>query len=282
MTADNAPLPVARPLPRVFSRLAGAARTALPPFAVLCVVVGAWYLVSYALFAPRRRFLLPPPHQVVLDGFLDWATFHEILSALEATAKVAVVGLVIASALGMTFAVLMNQARWVERSFYPWAVLLQTIPILAVVPLIGFWFGYGFWPRTIVCVLIALFPIITNTLFGLRSADTGQHDLFTLRQASRWRRLIWLEFPGALPAVFTGLRISAGLSVIGAIVGDFFFRQGEPGIGRLIDGYTRSLESGPLFAAIIVSALFGFVVFCLFGLVAHLVVGPWYESGQRR
>jgi NitT/TauT family transport system permease protein len=271
----------ATPSPRLRTRMVSAGGNALPPFAVLAAVTGVWYLVSYVFLAPRRRFLLPPPQQVVADGFLDRTIFGQILSALGGTAKVALIGLLIASVLGMLFAILMNRARWIERSFYPWAVVLQTIPILAIVPLIGFWLGYGFWSRTIVCILIALFPIITNTLFGLRSADSSHHDLFTLHRASRWQRLVLLEFPSALPAVFTGLRISAGLSVIGAIVGDFFFRQGDPGIGRLIDGYTHSLQSGPLFAAIIVSSLFGLVVFWFFGLLATLVVGRWHQTAWR-
>ncbi|KQC37490.1 nitrate ABC transporter permease [Frankia sp. ACN1ag] len=248
---------------------------------MLAAVVGVWYAVTYLALAPRRRFLLPPPHVVVTDGFGDWTTFHETLRGLGATAKVALVGLAIAAALGMIFAVLMSQAGWVERSFYPWAVALQTIPILAIVPLIGFWLGYGFWSRTVVCVLVALFPIITNTLFGLQSTDAQQHDLFTLRQAGRWARLVHLEFPSALPAVFTGLRISAGLSVIGAIVGDFFFRQGQPGIGSLIDDYTQRLQSAPLFAAIMVSSLFGLALFWLFGLAARIAVGAW-DTPRRR
>jgi NitT/TauT family transport system permease protein len=270
---------VARP-GRASSRPRRAVGAAAPPLAVLAAVTGIWYAVSYLALAPRRRFLLPPPHQVVIDGFGDWSTFHGTLSALGATAKVALVGLAIAATLGVIFAVAMSQARWVERSFYPWAVVLQTVPILAIVPLIGFWLGYGFWSRTTVCVLVALFPIITNTLFGLHSVDTGHHDLFTLRRASRWARLIHLEIPSALPAVFTGLRISGGLSVIGAIVGDFFFREGQPGIGSLIDGYTQSLQSPALFAAIIVSSLFGLAVFWAFGLAAHLVVGAWHASGR--
>ena len=115
---------------------------------------------------------------------------------------------------------------------YPYAVVLQTIPILAIVPLIGFAFGFNFRSRVLVCVLIALFPIITNTLFGLLSVDHGQHDLFTLHGVGRWQRLWKLQFPAALPNIFTGLRISAGLSVIGAVVGDFFFVQGPPGHRR--------------------------------------------------
>jgi NitT/TauT family transport system permease protein len=274
------PAPAAPPV-RTPSRLGRTVRTVAPPLAVLAAVVGVWYAVTYWALAPRRRFLLPPPHEVVTDGFGDWSTFHETLSALGTTARVALVGLAIAAALGTTFAILMSQARWIERSFYPWAVVLQTIPILAIVPLIGFWLGYGFWSRTVVCVLIALFPIITNSLFGLQSVDAGHHDLFTLRHASRWKRLVYLEIPSAAPAVFTGLRISAGLSVIGAIVGDFFFREGQPGIGSLIDDYTRGLQSAPLFAAIMVSSLFGLAVFWVFGLAARLVVGSWHDSGRR-
>ncbi|MCK9923975.1 ABC transporter permease [Frankia sp. AgPm24] len=263
------------------TRAVRAVRRAGPPLVVLAVVIGIWYAVTYLALAPRRRFLLPPPHEVVTDGFGDWTTFHETLVALGATAKVALVGLAIAAVLGMVFAVLMSQAGWIERSFYPWAVALQTIPILAIVPLIGFWLGYGFWSRTVVCVLVALFPIITNTLFGLQSTDAGQHDLFTLRQAGRGARLVYLEVPSALPAVFTGLRISAGLSVIGAIVGDFFFRQGQRGLGSLIDDYTQRLQSAPLFAAIMVSALFGLALFWLFGLAARLAIGSWHTPRRR-
>ena len=100
------------------------------------------------------------------------------------------------------------------------------------IPLIGVLFGFDFSSRVLVCVIIALFPIVANTLFGLLSVDRSQHELFTLQGASRSTRLWKLQFPAALPAIFVGLRISAGLSVIGAIVGDFFFRQGDPGHRR--------------------------------------------------
>src|ERR1043166_9084417 len=127
--------------------------------------------------------------------------------------------------------------------------VLQTISLLALVPLVGFWFQFGFSSRVLVCVLISLFPIITNTLFGLKSTAQAHHDLFTLQHATRIQRLLKLQLPGALPAILSGWRIAAGLSVVGAIVGDFFFRQGEPGIGRLIDDYRARLQSEQLFAA---------------------------------
>jgi NitT/TauT family transport system permease protein len=128
-----------------------------------------------------------------------------------------------------------------------------------------------------VCVIISLFPIITNTLFGLKSAERGLHDLFTLCRAGRRVRLLRLQFPAALPAVFTGLRISAGLSVIGAIVGDYFFRQGEPGIGRLLDNFSKNLQSEQLFAAVALSSMLGLAVFCVFGWLAKRMTGHWYE-----
>jgi NitT/TauT family transport system permease protein len=257
-------------------------RDILPPLATAGVVIGAWYAASYLLLDQQRRFLLPPPHAVVRDGFLDSEARSEILTALLATAKVAGLGLLIATVLGVGVAIAMSQARWIERSLYPWAVVLQTIPVLAIVPLIGFWWGFDFRSRVLVCVMISVFPMLTNTLFGLRSAAAGFHDLFSLRHASRAERLWKLELPAAMPSIFTGLRISGGLAVIGAIVGDFFFRQGEPGIGRLIDNYRAELASEELFAAIIASSLLGVAVFVLVGVVSDRVVGGWHESGQRR
>ncbi|MGH3748468.1 MAG: ABC transporter permease [Micromonosporaceae bacterium] len=254
---------------------------AVPPAIVLILAICAWYGVSYLLLSPQRQFLLPPPHAVVQVGFLTWGNLAELLTALALSAQVALVGLCAAAAIGVATAITMSQARWLERSIYPYAVVLQTIPILALVPLFGFWFGFGFGSRVLVCVLIALFPITANTLFGLQSADQSHHDLFDLHRASRLTRLLKLQLPAALPAIFTGLRISAGMSVIGAIVGDFFFKQGQPGIGILIDLYRQRLQSEQLFAAVILSSLFGLAVFWLFGLLAHRV-NDWHESANQR
>ncbi|HEX8968646.1 MAG TPA: ABC transporter permease, partial [Chloroflexota bacterium] len=141
------------------------------PLVVFALVIGLWLFISFVLLEPRRRFLMPPPLEVVQVGFLDSRNLSEILGGLWATTQVAVVGLAVAIAIGTIVPVAMIQARWVEWSIYPWAVVLQTIPILAIVPLIGFWFQFGFSSRVLVCVLISLFPIITNTLFGLKSSD---------------------------------------------------------------------------------------------------------------
>ena len=249
-----------------------------PPFVVLLLMIGLWYAISYLLLDPQRRFLLPPPHAVLQVGFLDPFNLQELLEALWLSARIAMIGLGIAIVIGVLVAIAMSQARWVERSLYPYAVILQTIPILALVPLFGFWFGFGLSSRVLVCVLIALFPIIANTLFGLRSVEQDHHDLFTLHNAGRLTRLWKLQLPAALPSIFTGLRISAGLSVIGAIVGDFFFKQGEPGIGILIDVYRQRLQSEQLFAAVVLSSLLGVFVFWFFGFVGHRATAAWHES----
>jgi NitT/TauT family transport system permease protein len=257
-------------------------RAVLPPVVTFGCFIGLWYFVSYVLLSPSRRFLLPPPQQVIQVGVLTWANFSQVLDGLALTARAAGIGFAIAAAVGMVLAVAMSQSKSIERSIYPYAVILQTIPILAIVPLIGFAFGFNFRSRVLVCVLIALFPIITNTLFGLLSVDHGQHDLFTLHGAGRWKRLWKLQFPAALPSIFTGLRISAGLSVIGAVVGDFFFLQGPPGIGALINLYSDRLEPDQLYTAVLVSSLFGVLAFLLVGFVAQRVIGGWHESARQR
>ena len=260
------------------SRIGAKVRGWLPPLGVFAVIIGIWYVISYVVLDEQRRFLMPPPHRVITDALLDPVAMERMTIALLRSVQVAFTGLGIAIVIGMAWAIGMSQARWVERSLFPYAVVLQCIPILALVPLIGFWFDFGFVSRVIVCVLISLFPIVSNTLFGLQSVDRGHHDLFTLHHASRWTRLRKLELPAALPAIFAGLRISAGLSVIGAIVGDLFFKQGDPGLGIVIDNYRARLQSPELFMAIILASLLGVVVFWFFGWLGKRVVGAWYVT----
>jgi len=269
------PAPSRRSLGRVLSDL-------VPPAIVFALFIAVWYAFSYWLLDKQRRFLVPPPHKVIKTSFFNSANRSALLEGLWLSTKVAMVGLAIAFVLGVALAVIMSQARWAERSIYPYAVALQTIPILALTPLIGFWFEFNFRSRVIVCVIIALFPIIANTLFGLQSVDRGHRDLFLLHGAGRSTRLLKLQFPAALPSIFTGLRISAGLSVVGAIVGDFFFRQGEPGLGILISNYQLRLQSEQMFGALILTVALGVVTFWIFGFIGNKVVGSWHDSAQRQ
>jgi NitT/TauT family transport system permease protein len=255
-----------------------------PPLVLFGFIVALWYFISYVLMNENRRSVaLPPPHVVIDEGLLVWDDrqgIRPILEALLVTGRVALMGLAIAFLLGTTVAVVMNLSRGMERAVFPYAVVIQTLPILALVPIITIWFGYGLQSRLIATVLIAIFPIITNTFFGLQSADRQHHDLFTLNRVSRWTRLWRLEFPGALPAIFTGLRIAAGGAVIGAIVGDFFFRRGDIGIGRLIDNYAKDLRTPELFVAAIVSSLFGILIFVMVGVLSNRVLRSWHDSAR--
>ncbi len=269
-----------RPAPSGARRRPAWLKTVLPPVVVFVVLVGLWYAAAYYYDQVQQLgYLVPYPHLVLQALFVDPTSRATILMALLNSAMVAMTGLAIAVVIGVVWAVLMSQAKWVERSLFPYAVILQCVPILALVPLIGMLFGFDFSARVIVTVMIALFPMVANTLFGLQSADRAQRELFQLQGASRFTRLVKLQFPAALPSIFLGLRNSAGLSVIGAIVGDQFFQRGTPGIGVAIQIYASRLSGPELYAAILTAALFGVGVFLLFGLLTRLAVGRWYDLG---
>jgi NitT/TauT family transport system permease protein len=253
------------------------AQAVVPPLLLVAVLIGVWYFISYRVV--KRRFLLHPPHDVIREGFLTWDNFREILSGLWYSTQVAAMGLGIAFVLAVTIAVVMSQSKLVERAVFPLLVALQAIPILVMVPLIALWFDTKTLSRVIVCVIIAFFPIVLNTLFGLVSAEAGLHDLLTLHHANRRTRLSKLMLPAALPAMFAGLRISAGLSVIGAIVGDFFFGRGQRGLGQLLKQYASNTNTSELtLATVIVSSILGISVFLMFGALQAAAIGKWHDS----
>jgi NitT/TauT family transport system permease protein len=251
----------------------------LPPLGVLALVIAGWYATSYFVMdAERRKFALPPLHRIVSEGFMDGEYMGEVMSALWNTTFVALVGLVVSIALGTLIAVAMAQRPWVERSLYPWVIFVQTIPILAIGPLMLVWAGPSTKSRIITCVLISIVPIIINTLFGLKSVERGMQDLFTLQNVSRRTRLFKLQLPSALPSIFTGLRIAAGLCVIGALVGEFFFRVGPKGLGQLIDTQRYSVRGPEMFTAVLMACFLGLVVFWMFNWISNRLLRSWHES----
>jgi NitT/TauT family transport system permease protein len=264
--------------PRRGAKIGGAV---LYPLLSLGFGLALWSAVSYLVLEPNRRFLLPPPVDVFRNSLLDWTRLKPMLDALAVTAEVTLIGFAVAAVVGVGTGVLMCQAKWLEKIIYPYAVVIQVIPILAIVPLIGLWMGYGMAARTLVCMLIAVFPIITNTHFGIRSVDRGMHELFTVSGASRWDRMVKLELRAALPAIMTGMRTGAGLVVVGAIIGDMFFAKGQPGIGTLLDVYRARLQSEDLVAAIVLASVFGVLVFAVMGAISRVAVGRWHESGSQ-
>ncbi len=264
-------------------------RNLIPPLITFGVFILVWYLYSWSRFdnAAQRRNALPYPHTVITDGFLPlWDEnngFRPILGYMWPTVKVTLIGLAISIVLGVTIAVVMNLSRGMERALFPYAVILQTVPILAITPLLTQLFGDEIGVRLVVVVLIAIFPVITNTLFGLQSTDRLHHDLFTLNHASRWTRLRKLELPSALPATMAGIRIASGGAVIGAIVADFFFNQGEKGIGYYIRNKQQRAANRPeMFAGTITASMFGVVMFLIVGAITARAIRNWHESASKQ
>ncbi len=249
-----------------------------PPALTAGIFAAVWYLASYVIIPDRVDFILPPLHAVVQKGMLTWNNFQPILEGLWATTQVALLGLLLAVVVGIVVAVLMSQARWVEQTLFPYAVTLQAVPILAIVPIIGLLFESDFQARVFVAFMISLFPIISNTLFGLKCATRNLHDLFTLNRANRLTRLWKLQFPAALPAMFTGLKISAGLCVVGTIVAEFFFGGGTvKGLGHLIRfDFNPAAGQGPqLYTAIFFCCLLGLVLFWIVVAASSIVTRHW-------
>jgi NitT/TauT family transport system permease protein len=249
------------------------------PALVLVALIGLGYAIAGIFALQGRSFLWPAPHDVLYAATLEATATSQIYPALLNSALVALSGLAVAVVIGVAVATIMVQARWIERSFYPYAVILQCLPILAVAPLIGTIFGYNFVGKIVVTLLISLFPMISNTLFGLQAADRAQRELFQLHGASRWTTLMKLQFPAAMPSIFVGVRNAAGLSVIGAIVGDQLLGQGSPGLGTAISVFASRTQGAEAFASILIASLFGIAVFLLFGLLGRLAVGKWFDLG---
>ena len=255
------------------------------PLTTFVVFLSIWYTYAQLHYdnPVQRRNALPYPHEIVTDGFLPLNDkvngLRPILGYMWPTVKVTLLGLLIAVALGVFIAVLMNLSKGIEKSLFPYAVILQTVPILAITPLLTELFGEELGVRLVVTVLVAIFPVVTNMLFGLQSTDRALHDLFTLNQVSRWTRLVKLEFPSALPSLMTGIRIASGSAVIGSVVADFFFAKGEKGIGYYIrTRQQQSIQRPEMFAGTIMASLFGILMFVVIGWITTRAIRNWHDS----
>jgi NitT/TauT family transport system permease protein len=267
----------ALPTPQASPRWRRVGKVLLGPVVVFAASIGIWYLVCYFVLAPSRRFMLPPPQTVINTAFLQGANLKVLLSGLAITTEIAMVSLAFSIVFGIGLAILMSESKHIERGFYPYLVISQTVPILALVPLIGFWLGFGFTARAVVCILIAFFPITANALYGLTSYPATYEELFDLHQVGRLTKLRKLKLPTALPAIFTGLRIAAGLVVVGEIVGGFYFQQGPPDLGALLDEFIARLNGPMLFGAIILASALGVAVFWAFSALSAVAIGRWKE-----
>jgi NitT/TauT family transport system permease protein len=262
------------PSKTIASRIRGAVPAALVFVGFVCL----WYLVRMFVMTDRNRFLLPTPHAVLQKSFGNETARNELFKGLSSTAQVALIGFAISCVLAIVFSTIMALSRAIESAFFPYAVLIQTIPVLAVTPLIKNWFGPTRTSRIVVAVLVSIFPILTSFLFGLKSVERGHLELFRLHGAGWWTRLRKLQLPAALPSIFTGMRIGAGLCVIGALVADFFLTRGELGLGRLLNNYAKELEYERLFGGIILAALLGVTIYAVIGWISNRVLRNWHDT----
>src|SRR5579883_136237 len=251
----------------------------LAPLAIGLVVLAVWEAVVRLNHIPV--YILPGPILIAQTLVKDWDTLS---TSLWVTLEITFMALTVAVALGVFISVLFSQSKWVELSFFPYAVILQVTPIVAIAPLIIIYVSDVRIALLICAWIVAFFPILSNTTLGLNSADHNLINLFQLYGASRGQVLRHLRLPAAMPYFLGGLRISGGLSLIGAIVAEFVAGTG----GRASGLAYRILESGyqlqipRMFAALLLISLTGIVIFLVLSLISHLCLRKWHESAIRR
>ena len=182
---------------------------------------------------------------------------------------------------GIALGLLFSQSKIIERSIYPYAIFLQTVPIVAIAPLVVMWFGNGLGGVVAVSFILSLFPIVTNATAGLTTVDTALVELFQIYNASRWQTLVKLRLPNSVPYLVAGAKISCGLSVIGAIVGEIFAGYGAEGfgLGYLISMNTGKLNTAYAFAAVIASTLLSIAIFLKVIWVGRTILARWHTGG---
>lgn len=251
------------------------AEIVLPPVIALVAVAA---LAEGAIRAFGVSPLVLPAPSAVASAAFERAPI--LLPALWTTARSVLVGLALSTIVGVGAAIALASTRWVERAFYPYAIFFQTVPIVAIAPLLVIWFGYG--PPAVVAAafIVSLFPVIANTLAGLQSVDPDLRDLFRLYGASRLATLRKLAFPWALPNILTGVRIAAGLAVIGAIVGEFV---GGGGLGLVVLGAMREQRTDLVFAAVLYASALGLALFAAVDLACRVTLRRWqrHDAGER-
>lgn len=252
-------------------------RVALPPAVVVAVLVAAWQGAVWA-FRPSE-FLVPSP-LAVLHALSEGRS--QLADAAWLTGRAAVIGFGIAAAAGVLAGSVLAASDFLMRGLYPIATLLQMVPLVAIAPLLVVWCGYGERTSVASAVIVSLFPVLAATLDGMRSTDPGLRELFEVNRASRLQRWWKLELPWAIPSIVTGLRIAAGLAVIGAIVGEFvgaFAGEASP-VGILILSALRESRTDLVFAAVAVAAVVGFALFGAVSLLGWLLLRRWHASAH--
>jgi NitT/TauT family transport system permease protein len=255
------------------------------------VLVGLLALVVWEVgvrLTNTPPYILPGPILVLQTLFRDW---NVLFPALLVTLKITIVAFIAAIVSGLFIAVLFTQSKWVEKSFFPYAVILQTTPIVAIAPLIILWVRQvvpgesSTFVSLVICAwIVAFFPILSNTTLGLNSADHTLVNLFQLYRASRWQTLLYLQVPSALPYFLGGLRISGGLALIGAVVAEFVAGTGgtRSGIAYQILMSSFNLQIPRMFAALLLTSVLGVAIFAALTVFSDFLLRNWHESAVRR
>ena len=259
-------------------RIENVAKWLLP---VTVMALAIWFWDRIVVQGEIPHYILPGPGLVLRTLIEDWPILSD---ALLVTLRITGLALLVAVVGGVGLAVLFAQSRFAEMSFAPFAVILQVTPIIAIAPLIFIYIESRLIGLLLCAWIVAFFPILANTTLGLKSADHNLRDLMTIYHANRWQRLIYLQLPSALPYFLGGLRIAGGLALIGAVVAEYVAGTGGIGSGlafRILEaGYRLNIPR--MFAALILIAVTGVVIFALTTLASHLVLRKWHESAVSR
>jgi NitT/TauT family transport system permease protein len=247
------------------------------PMAAVIVLLVVWEACVH-LFAVSA-YILPAPSRIAVALYDDAGAFW---ASTMLTAGSAAAGFGLAAIGGVIAGSLLSVSKRVERSVYPLTLLLQMVPLVAIAPVLVIWLDNGAPAVIASSAIVALFPVIANTLAGLRGADPLLEELFDLHRASSWQRWIKLRFPSAVPSIVTGLRIAAGLATIGAVVGEFVagFSSAATPLGMVITASQREFRTDRVFAAVLLASLVGFALFGLVSLLAT-AAARWAAPDQR-
>jgi NitT/TauT family transport system permease protein len=249
------------------------------PIAMLLLAIAIWQ--TYVVLSGTPKYILPSPFDVIGALWTDWPT---LLPSLWTTLIITFEALALALVGGVGLAIILVQSKWIELALFPFAVILQVTPVVAIAPLLLIYAPNTQTALLIVAFLVAFFPILSNMVSGLKSVDHNLLNLFDLYGAGRWQQLIYLKIPASMPYFLTGLRIGGGLALIAAVVAEFAAGSAGAGSGLAF----RILESGyrlnipRMFAALILLTLTGVAIFGITSLISWLVLHRWHESAVRR
>lgn len=251
----------------------------LAPMGVGIIALLLWDIFVRITHLPP--YILPGPLLVFKTLITDW---NELFPSLLVTLQITVFAFIAAAISGLLMAILFTQSKWIERSLFPYAVILQTTPIVAIAPLIILWLKNNTFAALVVCAwIVAFFPIVSNTTLGLNSVDRNLLNLFQLYKASRWQTLLYLRLPSAMPYFLGGLKISGGLALIGAVVAEFVAGTGgaKSGIAYRILISSYNLQIPRMFAALFLTTGLGVLIFVSLSALSDFILSKWHESAVK-